>query len=129
MIMHKLNSVVKGVNISLRHIKVSREDFSEAERHSGTNTGLRKFFVVTHSMWKFPGQGLYPCHSSNPSHCGNNTRSLTQCTTELQESKDFRSSYTSTIHYTCGPGQVPGVLRASAQFPHHTAQSCEDSLS
>ena len=32
-------------------------------------------------MWKFPGQGWNPCHSSNPSHCSDNTRSLTCGTT------------------------------------------------
>ena len=37
------------------------------------------------SVWKFPGQGSNPCHSSSPSWCSNNVRSLTLCTTrELQ---------------------------------------------
>ena len=32
-------------------------------------------------MWKFPGQGLNPHHSSNPSHGSGNAGSLTHCTT------------------------------------------------
>ena len=32
-------------------------------------------------MWKFPGQGSNPCHSSNLGCCNNNTRSLADCTT------------------------------------------------
>ena len=40
-----------------------------------------KFFGHTHSMWKFSGQGWNPCHSSDPSHCSDNTRSLTHCAT------------------------------------------------
>ena len=31
----------------------------------------------THSLWKFPGQGLNTCHSSDLSHSSDNTRSLT----------------------------------------------------
>ena len=40
------------------------------------------FFFFGHicGMWKFPGQGSNPCHSSNPSHCSENARSLTCCT-------------------------------------------------
>ena len=33
------------------------------------------------SMWKFPGQGSNPWQSSGPSHCSDNTRSLTHCAT------------------------------------------------
>ena len=32
-------------------------------------------------VWKFPGQGLNPCYSSDPNHCSDNTRSLTCCST------------------------------------------------
>ena len=44
---------------------------------------MYKFCFVphTHSMWKFLGHRLNPCHSSNPSHCSNNARSLTHCAT------------------------------------------------
>ena len=35
------------------------------------------FFGCTHSMQKFPGQGVNPCYSSNPSHSSDNSRSLT----------------------------------------------------
>ena len=38
-------------------------------------------FGCTQGMWKFPGHGLNPCHSSNQSHGCNNTKSLT-CVTE-----------------------------------------------
>ena len=34
------------------------------------------FFGYTRGMWKFPGQGLYLCHSSHPSHCTDNARFL-----------------------------------------------------
>ena len=44
------------------------------------NTFLWAFFVVCfgHScgMWKFPGQGSNPCHSSDPGLCTDNARSL-----------------------------------------------------
>ena len=32
---------------------------------------------LTQGVWTFPGQGLNPCHSSDPSHCSDNARSLT----------------------------------------------------
>ena len=35
------------------------------------------FFSCTHSVWKFLGQGLNLCQSSDPSHSNDNTRSLT----------------------------------------------------
>ena len=39
------------------------------------------FFYHICSMWKFPGEGLNLCHSSDPSHCSVHARSLTHCTT------------------------------------------------
>ena len=33
-------------------------------------------FGHTHGMWKFPGQGLNPCHNSDPSCCSDNAGSL-----------------------------------------------------
>ena len=43
------------------------------------------FFCHTHGMWKFLGQGLNPCHSSDPSCCSDNVRSITRAATgELQ---------------------------------------------
>ena len=39
------------------------------------------FFVHAHSMQKFSGQQSNLCHSGSPSHCSDNTRSLTNCTT------------------------------------------------
>ena len=45
------------------------------------------FFVYAYRIWKFPGQGLNPCHSSHPSHCTVNAGYLTYCATgELLES-------------------------------------------
>ena len=35
------------------------------------------FFGCTHSLWKFPGQKLNPCHSSDTSPIDDNTISLT----------------------------------------------------
>ena len=39
------------------------------------------FFFFSHSCgtWKFPGQELNPSCSCNPSHCRDNTGSLTHC--------------------------------------------------
>ena len=45
------------------------------------------FIGYARGRWKFPGQGLNLCHSSDPSHCSdltccsNNAISLTHCTT------------------------------------------------
>ena len=39
------------------------------------------FFGHTCRMWKLPGQGSNPCHSSNPSHCSDNTGSLIRSAT------------------------------------------------
>ena len=39
------------------------------------------FFFFTCIMWKFPGQGWDPCHSSDPSHWSDNARSLIYCAT------------------------------------------------
>ena len=38
-------------------------------------------FECASSMRKFPGQKSKPCYSSHPSHCRDNTRSLTCCST------------------------------------------------
>ena len=40
------------------------------------------FFGRAHSMWKFPGQGSNPLHSSHQSCCSGNTRSLTSFITQ-----------------------------------------------
>ena len=45
------------------------------------NLKLFKNFGCHCSMWKFPGQGSNLCHSSDPSCCSDNTRSLTYCAT------------------------------------------------
>ena len=36
-------------------------------------------YVLGHArgLWKFPGQGLNPCHSSDPNHSSDHTGSLT----------------------------------------------------
>ena len=38
-------------------------------------------FGRTHGMWKFLGQELNLCHSSNLSYCSENAESLTSCAT------------------------------------------------
>ena len=59
-------------------------------------------FGIALGMWKFPGQGSNPCHRSNPSHCSDNTGSLTCCTTReclcmfLSKSKTWRGCVTSS---------------------------------
>ena len=47
------------------------------------NCGLFLFFGFghTHSICKLPGQDSNPYHSSDPSHCSKNARSLTHCPT------------------------------------------------
>ena len=40
------------------------------------------FFGCACGVWKFLGQGSNLCHSSNLSHCSDNARSLTFCTTK-----------------------------------------------
>ena len=47
------------------------------------------FFGLAHSLWKFLGQGWNPWHSSNPSHCGDNTGSLTRCATREHQNLHF----------------------------------------
>ena len=48
--------------------------------------------VQAHGMWKFPGQGSNPCHSSHPSHCRDNAGSLTHWATgELHRHKIFNN--------------------------------------
>lgn len=52
------------------------------------------FFFCTCIMWKFPGQGWDPCHSSEPSHWSDNARSLIYCATrELPETQLFITSH------------------------------------
>ena len=50
-------------------------------------------------MWKIPGQGLKPCHSSNPSLCSDNTGSLTHCATRELSKTQFGLSYSPTQSY------------------------------
>ena len=42
---------------------------------------FKNFFGHAHGMWKLPGQGLNPCHSSNQSHNSYKTGSLTHWAT------------------------------------------------
>ena len=50
------------------------------------------FSGCAHSIWKFPGQGLNLCYSSNPSCCSASARSLTHCAiVELQKTVFKRS--------------------------------------
>ena len=53
-----------------------------------SNAYIDIFFCCTHGMWKFPGQGLNPCHSSDPGHCSDNAGTLTHWAT-----KEFLNTY------------------------------------
>ena len=44
---------------------------------------LSFLFGCTCCMWKFPGQGSNTCHSSNPSCCSDNARSLAHWVTKV----------------------------------------------
>ena len=54
-------------------------------------------FGHTHGMFKFPGQGLNLCHSSNPRCCCDNTRSLTHCATRELVIFCFLALYFATL--------------------------------
>ena len=41
-----------------------------------TTPSFINFFGCAHGMWKFPGQGSNPCHSSDPSCCSDNSQIL-----------------------------------------------------
>ena len=58
-------------------------EVSEAEfHHYFVKTTIFCFvFGRAQGVWKNPGQRWNPCHSSDPSCCSDNTRSLTCCTT------------------------------------------------
>ena len=72
-------------------------DKNPSEFGGGAGGGLFLFGCVC-STWKFPGQGLNPCHSSDPSHCSDNARSLIYCVTrELS----FRVFEYMTFSYGC----------------------------
>lgn len=43
-------------------------------------TSFFLFFRRAGSMWEFPGQGLNPCHSSDPNHSSDKAIFLTHCT-------------------------------------------------
>ena len=64
--------------------------------HSEGSTGLRRgcfvlfCFSHTHGMWKFPGQELNLCYSSDPSHCSANAGSLTCCAIRDLQMKSFK---------------------------------------
>ena len=49
-------------------------------------------------MWKFLGQGLSPCHSSDISLCGDNTGSVTYCATRELPSLDVTCSLILSEH-------------------------------
>lgn len=60
------------------------------------------FFGHAHSMWTFLGQGLNQHHSSDPSRCSNNTRSLTHCATRNSSICFFKK------WLLLGPGDISG---------------------
>lgn len=49
------------------------------------------FFGPACSTWKFPGQGLNLRRSSDPSHCGDNARSLVHCTARERQHIHFQA--------------------------------------
>lgn len=51
------------------------------------------FFGCAYGMWKFPDQELNPRHSSHPSHCSENARSLIQCATRELPAVLFKQVY------------------------------------
>ena len=63
------------------------------------------FFGCAHGKWKFPGQGSNPWHTSNPSHCSDNTGSLTCCT--KRELLDFIfNNEDDNINNTCKHSKI-----------------------
>ena len=57
---------------TLSRASMSRSDFLEVAHDWGFYIYINKpefAFYLFFDMCKFPGQGLNPCHSSNPSHC------------------------------------------------------------
>ena len=75
-------------------------------------------------MWKFPGQGLNPCHSCNQSHSGDNTRSLTYWATRELPIKlyflfgVFLLFRAAPVAY--GSSQAKGWMGATAAGLHHS---------
>ena len=59
------------------------------------------FFGHAHSMWKFLGQGLNQCHSSNLSHSSKNTGSLTHCTTREFHLSLYFDSFIMCLRIDC----------------------------
>ena len=55
-------------------------------------------------MCKFPGREMNPCHSNDPSHCSDNTGSLTCCTTR-ELLLLFFSEYLLNSGYVLGLGE------------------------
>ena len=71
------------------------------------------FFGLACGMWKFLGQGLNLCHSSDLSCCSNNGRSLTHCTSrELQ--REFQLWLSGLRTWCClreNAGSIPGLTQ------------------
>ena len=71
------------------------------------------FFGLACGMWKFLGQGLNLCHSSDLSCCSNNGRSLTHCTSrELQ--REFQLWLSGLRTWCClrkNAGFIPGLTQ------------------
>lgn len=65
------------------HLAVSHCPFRIAKTNDfNTNWSFFQGFLGrNHGIWKLLGQGLNPCLSSDPSHCRDNIRSLTHCST------------------------------------------------
>ena len=85
-------------------------------------------FGLAHGMWKCPGQGSNPYHSSNPNHHSDNPRSLSYCT-----KRQFLTSFFVCL-FVLGPQvwhmEVPrlGVESAAVVSLHHSHNSVGSKL-
>ena len=75
-----------------------------------TSTIKKTFFFLGYAcgLWKFPGQGSNPCHSSDPGCCSDNSRSLTCCATRklLLRGLHFQLNQIQTIQTVKPPRTV-----------------------
>ena len=67
-----------------------------------------------HSIWKFPGQGPNPCHSSDLSHCSDDAGSSTHCASrELPSDHWFLPLKTEQPGARGPPGLLPLTFQDS----------------
>ena len=89
------------------------------------------FFGCACGMWKFPGQGLNPSHSSDLSCTRGNAESLTYCATrELLHAPSFVCLFVCLLFRA--PGKAYGSFWARVQNGaaaadlHHSSQQCHN---